>query len=73
MNQIIQDHKGKYNIFGSGIFHNPHSIFKSKYYELHNGIIDIFSGNDTIIEGYLMGMHRYLRMQKVIITKISPS
>ena len=29
-NQIISAHKMIYNIFGSGIYHKPHSIFKSK-------------------------------------------
>ena len=28
VNQMIYDHKMVYNIFGSGIYHKPHSIFK---------------------------------------------
>ena len=30
VNQIIYAHKMMYNIFGSGIYHKRHSIFKSK-------------------------------------------
>ena len=29
-NQIITSHKAIYNLIGSGIYHKPHSIFKSK-------------------------------------------
>ena len=36
VNQIISSHNIIYNIFGSGIYHKPHSIFKSKYQEFHN-------------------------------------
>ena len=31
VNQIISAHKMIYNIFGSGIYHKPHSIFKLEY------------------------------------------
>ena len=30
LNQMISAHKMIYNIFCSGIYHKPHSIFKSK-------------------------------------------
>ena len=30
-------------IFGSGIYHKPHSIFKYKYQEFHNRNIGLFS------------------------------
>ena len=30
VNQMISSHKMIYNIFVSGIYHKPHSIFKSK-------------------------------------------
>ena len=30
VNQIITSHKAIYNLFGSGIYHKPNSIFKSK-------------------------------------------
>ena len=30
VNQMIRSHKAIYNLFGSGIYHKPHSIFKSK-------------------------------------------
>ena len=28
VNQMITDHEAIYNLFGSGIYHKPHSIFK---------------------------------------------
>ena len=71
VNQIISTHKMIYNIFGSGIYHKPHSIFKSKYQEFHNRSIGIFSGNKTRMSGYFMGMHRDLRMWKVLQATIS--
>ena len=36
LNQMIYSHKMICNIFGSGIYHKPHSIFKSKSQEFHN-------------------------------------
>ena len=36
VNQMITAHKAIYNLFGSGIYHKSHSIFKSKSYEFHN-------------------------------------
>ena len=36
VNRMISAHKEIYNLFGSGIYHKPHSIFKSKFYEFHN-------------------------------------
>ena len=63
---MIADHKSIYNIFGSGIYHKPHYTFKQKPKEFHNRNIGIFSGNDTIMDGYFMGIHRDLRMQKVL-------
>ena len=47
VNQIITAHKAIYNLFGSGIYNEPHPIFKSKSYEFHNRNIGLFSGNDT--------------------------
>ena len=38
VNQMVTDHKSIYNLFGSGIYHKPCSIFESKYYEIHNKI-----------------------------------
>ena len=43
VNQIIYAHKIIYIVFGSGIYHKPHSIFKSKSQEFHNKNIDLFS------------------------------
>ena len=55
-----------YNIFSSGIYQKPRYILKSKYQEFHNRNIGIFSGNETRIDGYFMGIHRDLRMRKVL-------
>ena len=66
VNQMIYAHKMIYNIFGSGIYHEPHSIFKSKSQEFHNRNIGLFSGNETRKDGYFMGMHRDLQMRKVL-------
>ena len=71
VNKIISAHKIIYNIFGSGIYHKPHSIFKSKSQEFHNRNIGLFSGNENIMAGYFMGMHRYLRMRNVLQSNIS--
>ena len=43
VNQMITAHKSLYNLFGSGIYHKPNSIFKSKSYEFHNRNIGLFS------------------------------
>ena len=71
LNQIISAQKMIYNIFGSAIYHKPHSIFKSKYQEFHNINIGLFSGNETRMTGYFMGMHRDLRVRKVLQATIS--
>ena len=47
VNQMITAHRVIYNLFGSGIYHKPHSILKSKSYEFHNRNIGLFRGNDT--------------------------
>ena len=57
VNQMITAHKSIYNLFGSGIYHKPYSIFKSKFYEFHNRKIGLFSGNDTRMAGYFIGIH----------------
>ena len=62
-----------YNIFGSGIYHKLHSIFKSKSQEFHNINISIFSVIETIMAGYFMEMHRDLRIWKVLQATISSS
>ena len=51
VNQMIYAHKMIYNIFGSGIYHKPNSIFKSNSQEFHNIKIGLFSGNETIMSG----------------------
>ena len=68
---MISSHKNIYNIFGSGIYHKPHSIFKFKYQEFHNRNIGLFSGNETRMTGYFMVIHRDLRMRKVLQDTIS--
>ena len=54
----------------TGIYHKPHSIFKSKSYEFHNRNIGLFSGNDTRMAGYFVGMHRDLRMRKALLATV---
>ena len=71
VNQIITSHKAIYNLFGSGIYHKPHSIFKSKSYEFHNRNIGLFSGNYTRMAGYFIDMHIYLRMIKALLATVS--
>ena len=44
VNQMIYAHRMIYNIFGSGIYYKPHSIFKSKFQDFHNRNIGLFSG-----------------------------
>ena len=73
MNQMITDHREIYNIFGSGIYHKPHSIFKSKFYEFHNRNIGLFIGNDTMTAGYFIGMNRYTSMRKALLATVSSS
>ena len=58
VNHMISDHKMIYNIFDSGIYHQPHSIFNSKSQEFHNRNIGLFSGNKTRMARYFMGIHR---------------
>ena len=60
-----------YSIFGSAVYHKPYSIFKSKsqYFQKRN--IVLFSENETRMAGYFMGMHRDLRMRKVLQATIS--
>ena len=71
LNQMISAHMMIYNIFGSGIYHKPHSIFKSKSQDLHKRNIGIFSGNKTRMAGYSIRMHRDLRMGEVLQATIS--
>ena len=66
VNQMISAHKMIYNVFGSGIYHKPHFILKSKYQEFHNKNIGIFSVNDTRMAGYFMGTPRDFRLRKVL-------
>ena len=58
VNQMIISHKAIYNLFSSGIYQKPHSIFKSKSYEFHNRNINLFGVNDIRVAGYFVGMHR---------------
>ena len=71
VNHMIIYHKAVYKLFGSGIYHKPHSILKSKSYAFHDGNIGLFSGNDTRMDGYFIGMHIYMRMIKEIIATVS--
>ena len=56
-NQMITAHKEIYNLFASIIYHKPHYIFKLKSYRFHNRNIGLFSGNDTRMDGYFIGIH----------------
>ena len=71
LNHMITYHKAIYNLFGSGIYHKPHSIFKSKSYEFHNRNIGLFSGNDTRMTGYFIGMHIDLHLRKALLDTVS--
>ena len=71
VNQMITDHKAVYNLFGSGIYHKPHSVFKSKIFEFHNRNIGLFNGNDTRMSGYFIGMHRDLCIRKALLATVS--
>ena len=68
---MITAHKAIYNLFGSFIYHKSHYIFKSKSDEFHNRNIGLFSGNDTIMAGYFIGMHRDLRRRKARLAIVS--
>ena len=71
VNQMITAHREIYNLFGSGIYQKPNSIFKSKSYEFHNRNIGLFSGNDTRMVGYFVMMHRDLRRKKALLATVS--
>ena len=71
VNHMIKAHKAIYNLFGSVIYHKPHSIFKSKSYEFHNRNIGLFSGNGTRMAGYFIGMHRDLLTRKALLSTVS--
>ena len=73
VSQIVTAHKAIYKLFGSGIYHKTHSIFKSKSYEFHNSNIFLFSGNDTRMAGYFIVIHRYMRTIKALSTTASPA
>ena len=66
---MILAYKAIYNTFGSGIYHKPRYISKSKSYESHNRNIGLFSGNDTIMAGYFIEVHRDLCMKKLLLVK----
>ena len=71
VNQMITSHKAMYNLFVSGTYHKPHSIFKSKSYEFHHMKIGLFSGNDTRMADYFIWMHRSFSMRKVLLATFS--
>ena len=68
---MILAHQIKYNIFGSGIYHNFNFLFKYKPQEFQNRNIGLFSVNETTMAGYSMGIHRDLRMRKFLQDTIS--
>ena len=67
---MITAHKSMYNLFGSGIYNKPHDIFKSKSYEYYNRNIGLFSGNDTRVAGYFIGMHRDMRTRNALLATV---
>ena len=71
VNQMITAHKAVYNLFGSGIYHQPHYIFKSKSYEFQKRNICLFSENETRTAGYFVVIHRDLHMRKELIATVS--
>ena len=60
-------HKAMYNLFGSVIYHKPHSIFKSESYGFHNSNTGLFCRNDTRMAVYFIGMHRDMSTRKSIL------
>ena len=70
INQMITDHKEIDNLFGPGIYHKTHSVFKSNPFKCYNRNIGLFSGNDYRIDGYFVGVHRYLRMRKPLLSTV---
>ena len=66
LHKMIAHHKAIYNIFVSDLYHKPHFIFELKPQDFLNRNIGIFSGNDTRMAVYFVGMHRDLRMWKVL-------
>ena len=58
-----------YNLFGPIIYHKPHYIFKSKYFEFHNQNIGPLSINDTRMAGTLMKIQIGLRMKKYFLSQ----
>ena len=71
VNQMIVSHKAIYNLFGSGIYPKTHSILKLKPYKVHNRNIGLFSRNDTMMAGYLIGMHISVHTRKSLLTTVS--
>ena len=65
VNQMIKAHKTIKNLFGYGIYHTHHYIFKPKSYEFHNKNIGLFSDNDSRTTGYFIGMHIEICIRKV--------
>ena len=71
LNQIITAHKAIYKLFSSGVYHSPHSIFKSKSCEYQNCNIVFFNGNDTSMAAYFIEIHRYMWMIKALLATVS--
>ena len=71
VNQMITSHNAIYNLFGSGMYHKPHSVFRSKSYEFHKSNIGLFSGNYTIMDGCFIGMHGDLCIIKAPLVTVS--
>ena len=70
VDQMVTAHKSIYKLFGSGVYHKPHYVSKINSYEFHNRNIGLFSGNDTRMDDYFIGMHKYLRMRKALLATV---
>ena len=68
--KIIRYHKAIYNLFESGIYHNPDSIFESNSHDFYNRNVGLFSNNNTRTAGYFMGIQRDFCMRKVPVNTI---
>ena len=70
-NKLFTAYK-EFLFFCSGIYHKSWSPLIELYRDFQKINIGSFSGNDSIMDGYLIGMHRYMHKRKLILVNISP-
>jgi hypothetical protein len=64
--QIVRHHF-IYRVFGSGAMHSPYAIFQRHARAFNNGRpIGLLRAYDTRMTGYLMAMHRDLRLKQAL-------